>query len=303
MNRHQWKYRIGSGKTPVILSLGMLALFGGMSVWLHRSNNGAYLFGDLLTIIMGVILVLTGYRFLFFKVLIGQDGFFYQTHVHNGRYFGYQELGKAWISTGKDTGGHEASYCHFETPEGRTIRFRFFDEDEKGVQYLVRRAEAALAHRAPEAADVRRCYQIDGKTFGVGPLITSVVLAAILTWLDIPMVRSGGLGILFGCIGLGMAAFILCYSLLNYFCFLVKIDDDGFYLQTTPFNGTYYPYSRIDRSWSVMKIYRRRRSATRQHLFYLYFTDKSGKTRRFLYSDDIFHHEIQILQERIKGSK
>ena len=56
MEDKQWKYKIGAGKLPVILSLGMTILFGSLSVWLHKTENGAYFFGDILTGIIGGLL-------------------------------------------------------------------------------------------------------------------------------------------------------------------------------------------------------------------------------------------------------
>lgn len=300
LNTKQWKYKIGTGKTPVILSLGMLILFGGLSIWLHKTDNGAYLFGDILTVIMAVVLITTIYRLLFYKVLIGQDGFYYQTQINNGRYYSYKELRKAWISKGKDHGGHDSTYCNIETPEGRVIRFIIYYPDKTAAAYLVRRAEVKSEKDIAEEDDRRHLYRIDGRTFGVGQLVTTFVLVTILSIIDVPILLQGGIGAVFGAFGVGLSVYILLHALLNHFCFLVMIEEKGFFYQTTPFNGTFFEYQDIDRCWSVQKVYRHRRSATRQYLFYFYFTDKAGKTRRFLYSDDIFHHEVEVLKERIK---
>ena len=98
----QWKYKIGAGKLPVILSLGMTILFGSLSVWLHKTENGAYFFGDILTGIMAVVMFVTIYRLMFYKVLIGADGFYFQTHIGNGMYHNYGELKNAWTTKGQN---------------------------------------------------------------------------------------------------------------------------------------------------------------------------------------------------------
>ena len=69
----QWKYKIGAGKLPVILSLGMTILFGSLSVWLHKTENGAYFFGDILT---GIILffIIGCEFFLNYKILVSKNG-------------------------------------------------------------------------------------------------------------------------------------------------------------------------------------------------------------------------------------
>ena len=296
----QWKYKIGAGKVPVVLSLGMTLVFGGLSVWLHKTDNGAYLFGDILTAIMVVVLIVTAYRLLFYKVLIAQDGFYYQTQIGNGGFHSFENIGKAWLSKGKDHSGHDSSYCNIETSEGKTIRFIVYYSDQKAAAYLVKRVEAVSARRKDDTDERRHLYRIDGKTFGAGQLIVSLVVVAVMSFFDLPLLLKGGTETIFGLIGVGISVYILLYSFLNYFCFLVTIEENGFYYKTTPFNGAFYRYQNIDRCWTVQKIYRRRRSANRQYLFYFYFTDVAGKTRRFLYSDDIFKHEIQVLKDRIK---
>ena len=300
MNNNQWKYRIGTGKMPVILSLGMTIAFGALSWWLHKTDNGAYLFGDILTAIMVVVLIVTAYRLLFYKVLIAQDGFYYQTQIGNGGFHSFENIGKAWLSKGKDHSGHDSSYCNIETSEGKTIRFIVYYSDQKAAAYLVKRVEAVSARRKDDTDERRHLYRIDGKTFGAGQLIVSLVVVAVMSFFDLPLLLKGGTETIFGLIGVGISVYILLYSFLNYFCFLVTIEENGFYYKTTPFNGAFYRYQNIDRCWTVQKIYRRRRSANRQYLFYFYFTDVAGKTRRFLYSDDIFKHEIQVLKDRIK---
>ena len=115
----QWKYKIGAGKMPVILSLGMTILFGGLSVWLHKTDNGAYFFGDILTGIMVAVLLVTIYRLMFYKVLIGKDGFYIQTHIGNGMYHNYGELTSAWITKGQNLSGHENKWCHLKQQMAR----------------------------------------------------------------------------------------------------------------------------------------------------------------------------------------
>ena len=44
MNHKEWKYKIGGNLHGLILSLFLLTLFGGLSIWLYETHNGAYLF-------------------------------------------------------------------------------------------------------------------------------------------------------------------------------------------------------------------------------------------------------------------
>ena len=92
MNRKKWKHKITSGLTGVILSFIMLAIFGGLAIWFHVSQNDAIIIGRILVIFAAVAFALALYRAVFFKVLIGKDGFFYQTAPGNGRHYHYYEI-------------------------------------------------------------------------------------------------------------------------------------------------------------------------------------------------------------------
>ena len=80
----QWKYKIRSGKMPVILTLIMFSAFGGLTAWLYSTDNGAFIFTGLFSAILLALVIATVYRLAFFKVLIGKDRFYYQTGPSNG---------------------------------------------------------------------------------------------------------------------------------------------------------------------------------------------------------------------------
>lgn len=301
MDNKQWKYQIRSGKMSVVLSCGMMLLFVGISIWLHKTGNQAYFIADIFSAIMIIIFVATVYRLIFYKVLIGKDGFYFQTHVGNGMYHNYGELRNAWITTGQNLSGHETSFCHFETADGNVTRFVFYFNERKAVKYLVKRTAEETADRTTEEEEHKHQHRIDGKASGlIGP-ISAVVTVGLVCIFEIPMFRLGGPALIMGIAGLLLAGYLLVTTIFTYFCFQVKIEEEGFYYQTTPFNGTYYLYKDIARCWEVKRVYRYRRSANRNHYFYLYFTDRYGKTRRFLYENDIFGYEVNILKERIGG--
>ena len=299
MEDKQWKYKIGAGKLPVILSLGMTILFGSLSVWLHKTENGAYFFGDILTGIMAVVMFVTIYRLMFYKVLIGTDGFYFQTHIGNGMYHNYGELKNAWTTKGQNLSGHENKWCHFETADGKVTRFIFYYNDEKAVKYLVKRVQTETAGKTNETQQ----YRIDGKASGMVGLIGVFVATGMACIFTFPMFQIGGIAVIMSLVSLLVVGFALISTLFTYFCFQIKIEEDGFYYQTNPFNGTYFNYQDITRSWEVKRVYRYRRSATRNHYFYLYFTDRYGKTRRFLYENDIYGHEVNILKKRINKNE
>ena len=141
MEGKQWKYKIGSGKMPMILTLIMFALFGGLSIWLYSVQNGAFLFTGALAVATLILLGATIHRFLFYKVFIGKDGFYYQTGRKNGIYYTYENIEKAWISSGTAQNGFQEEYCNVEIENGPVIRFQFFNNDKKGIKYLIKQAE------------------------------------------------------------------------------------------------------------------------------------------------------------------
>lgn len=298
MDTNQWKYKIGTGKTPVFLSLGMLLLFGGLTLWLHKTENGAVLFGYIFTGLMTLLFLVTVYRLLFYKVLVGKDGFYYQTHIGNGMYHNYSELNKAWITSGQNLSGHETSWCHFETADGKVTRFVFYYSDEKAARYLVKRTETETAGRAADKENQQ--LRIDGKASGVVGLVSVFVVLGMVCIFTFPLLQLGNIAFIMGLLGLLLAGFLVINTLFIYFCFQIKIEEKGFYYQSNPFNGAYFLYSDITRCRKVKRVYRYRRSANRNHYFYLYFTDRHGKTRRFSYEDDVFGYEVDMLIKRIE---
>lgn len=48
MKNKKWKYKITSGLTGVVLSLVLLIVFGGLTIWFHISQNDAIIIGRIL---------------------------------------------------------------------------------------------------------------------------------------------------------------------------------------------------------------------------------------------------------------
>lgn len=191
----------------------------------------------------------------------------------------------------------ENKWCHFITADGKTTRFILYYQDEKAANYLVKRVQTEAAKREQE----NQQYRIDGKASGAVGLIGAFVACDMAFVFTFPLLLVGSVALIVNIISLLIVIFLLVSTLFTYFCFQIKIEEEGFYYQTNPFNGTYFHYGDITRSWEVKRVYRHRRSANRNHYFYLYFTDRHGKTRRFLYENDIYGYEVSILKQRING--
>lgn len=300
MKNTQWKYKIGSGKTPVILTLIMFAIFGGLTGWLYSANNGAFLFTGLFSAILLALVIATGYRLAFFKVLIGKDGFYYQTGPGNGKFYDYTQVEKAWIHSGEAQNRAQEDYCNIEIPGMPVVRFQFFYADEKAVHYLMKRIEAA----AKTNADEKEEYLIDGKVFGKTRIVIGVVLLVVVAIIDAVIIKVSGLWYL-AIPGIAMALYILVSLINSNLFFRVKIEENGFYCQTNPVNGQYYKYSEITHCERIKKVVRNRRprrAENPRYYFFFEFTDVSGTTRKFQFEDQIHGHEVNVLKERIENS-
>lgn len=304
MKNHNWKYKIGSGKMPVVLTLLMSALFGGLTVWLHNTNNSAYIFTGILTAVMLLVLALTIYRLIFYKVLIGADGFYYQSSIGNGRYYAYTDVEKAWISSGTAQNGGQEQYCNISAFGETVIRFPFYYNDEKAVEYLIKRVKAADQRKSKDIEKDE--YLIDGKAFGKTKIGIGIVVLVILVFIDAYIIRE------FVFHAMLIPGFIMgltiCWMLfVDYVFFKVQICRDSFYCRTTPFNGRWYKYSDITHCKVIKKVVRHynrgRGSLNRTYYFFFDFTDKSGKKRKFQFAKEIYEHEVNVLKERIEQAQ
>ena len=301
----EWKYKIRSGKLPVILTVLMFAVFGGLTAWLYNTNNGAFIFTGLFSAILLALVIATVYRLAFFKVLIGKDGFYYQTGPSNGKFYDYADVEKAWVNSGEAQNRAQEDYCNIEIPGVPVIRFQFFYADEKGVNYLIKRIEATANKETAESRKEKAEYLIDGKVFGKTRIVLSIVLLIVVAIVDAVIVKATGQMYL-AVPGVVMALFILIYLINSNMFFKVKIEENGFYCRTNPFNGQYYEYAEITACKRIKKVVRTRahyyEAAERRYYFFFEFTDVRGKTRKFLFEDPIHGHEINVLKERIDAA-
>lgn len=291
---------------PVIFMFVMSALFVALTLWLHGTKSSAYIFAGLIASVMVLVLVLTIHRFLFYKVWIGEDGFYYQTGPSNGKYYDYIDVEKAWISSGTAQHGAREDFCNISIPGKAVIRFQFFYNDSKGVEYLVKRVEAS-AGKGTEGASVNNGeYLIDGKAFGMTSIVVACVLLIIVTVLEtFAFQRLGNIYLLIS--GLAMAIAVLVYTIIHNRYFKVQIGDKGFYYRSNPFNGRYYKYGEILTCREIKKVVRfRQKNRTHtmpRYYFFFEFTDVRGKKQKFSFSKPIHEHEVNVLKERIEKAK
>lgn len=139
MENKQWKYKIGGNFHSIIPALIMLTVFGGVSIWLYSSNNGAFIFTSVLTALVLFLIAYSIYRLLFVKVLIGEDGFYHQTKPGNGKHFKYTEITEAWESSGKNQNGTNSYYCSYKMSDGQVNKFPFSSFESDEIDYFLMR--------------------------------------------------------------------------------------------------------------------------------------------------------------------
>ena len=298
MDKKQWNYIIRGRKMPVILIAILLALFGGLTFWLYRTGNGAYLFTGLFS---GILLILWGatiYRRLFFRISIGRDGFSYQTHPKNETFYPYTAVKKAWIHSGETQNTFVESYCNIDIPGMPVLRFQFFPADAKAVRYLLKRVEATA-----QPKDEPTEYLIDGKVFGKTKIVIGIVLFLVITFVTVCVIKLSG-HILLAIPGIAMAVgifLLLCNRNLYY---KIKIGATGFDYRTNPFNGKHFEYREIVACRTIKKVVYHRYHVgdadVPSYFFFFEFTDLHGTTRKFQYENPIHGHEIDVLKKRIE---
>lgn len=306
MEDRQWKYKIRSGKMPVILTVIMFAVFGGLTAWLHITNNGAFIFTGLFSAILLALVIATSYRLAFYKVLIGEDDFYYQTGPSNGKLYRYSEVEKAWVNSGEAQNRAQQDFCNIEIPGIPVIRFQFFYADEKAVDYLIKRIKASAGKETAENKDNEAEYLIDGKVFGKTRVVLAIVLLIIVAIIDAVIIKATG-HMYLAIPGVAMALFIPLYLINSNMFFKVKIDAKGFYCRTNPFNGQYYEYGEITNCRKIKRVVRHKYHVgdvdLPSYFFFFEFTDVCGKTRKFAFEDPIHGHEINVLKERIEKTQ
>lgn len=307
MENKQWKYKIGGNLVGTILVFIMTVGMAALCLWFQKTGNGAILLGRIILTMFAVAFVLGLYRAIFFKVLINKDGFYHQSAPGNGRYYRYSEIRRAWISSGRETNSHEATYCNYETRDGKIVRIAITGADTDAAEYLIKRVEAVAVSNVAGTEDDMRDHTISGKVQGITRIAVLCFIIGIVMWLSHSLAQEGlpPIGYVLPVIASICA---LVYLVVHYLFYRIDIRRDGFYCRTNPFNGQFYKYRDIT---NCKEIERRRRTGSmhrhggrRTHyLHYLIFTDKSGKEHRIQYDKGLFEREINILVSRINQSQ
>ena len=301
MEQRNWKYKINGGWPTLIMASVMLAIFGGITVWLYTTRNGAFIGGLIVTACMAIGFILSVCSVLFFKVFVDKDGFFCQTAPGNGRYYRYSEIRNMWLSSGRETNARQPTYCNFETIEGKRSRFLVLDPHLDAVDYMIERVEAVGSRRGDD--DFDREIVITGKTESVVIIILvifgfPILYLMLFGWTTMPLI--------FRMIPVAILLFSIVRAFSHGLFYILKIQKDGFYCRTNPLNGRYYRYSDI-LDWRLVESQRKigsrynRGRIRKMYYFYdLKFIDRAHQTHRLPYNKSLYEGEIGELVARIE---
>ena len=149
MKDEQWEYKIGGRLQGFFPMLLVLAVFGGVTVWMYLTKNAGFPIGALFTLLAVCIILGVVYRKLFCKVLIYKDHIYHQSAPGNGREYRYSEIAEAWVSMGL-----EQSYLNFKAADGRIYKINLLlFEDEDGADFLVKRVREIHGIRDDEGEE------------------------------------------------------------------------------------------------------------------------------------------------------
>ncbi len=296
MEERNWKYKITSSWTAVIAVAITTAVSGGFTFWLYTAHDGAFVGLGGLTAFFAIICVLSAYGAMSFKLLVDQNGFYFRTKPGNGRYYRYREIRSMWLATDKETDLQQATYCNFETMDGKRSRFLVLDPQLDAVDYMIERVEAVGASHEEDDRD--REFVIPGKRKVGGLVIFTVLLLPVLylifRWTSMPLI-------------LRMIPFIaFLVPTVQVFSrglfFKLKIQKDGFYCRTNPFDGRYYRYGDI-LDCCLVEAERGTRRHETYYAYYMKFTDRANRTHRVLYDKSLYEREMNELVARIERAK
>ena len=304
MEERNWKYKITGNWTAVIAVAITTVVSGGFTFWLYTAHDGAFVGLGGLTAFFAIICVLSAYGAMSFKLLVDKDGFYFRTKPGNGRYYRYREIRSMWLATDKETDLQQATYCNFETMDGKRSRFLVLDPNLDAVDYMIERVEAVGASREEDDRD--REFVIPGKKKVGGLMIFAVLLLPVLylilfVWTSMPLI----LRMIPVAVVLIPVVKVFSYGLF----FKLMIQKDGFYYRTNPFDGRYYRYSDIldcrlvESQRQYGSRYNRGRIRKTYYFYDLKFIDSSHQTHRLPYNKSLYEGEIDELVARIERAR
>lgn len=168
MKKNQWRYKVGSNFMGIILSFVLLGIFGGITLYLYRTGNGAFIFGMFLTGLAILVILLGIYRAISVKFLVNENGFYHQTKIGNGKFYRFSEIRKAWVSSGRSANGVENEYFNYELADGKVVKVFLMPSDDEAAEFMLSRIqENAIWENGQDTYEAQKTYEISGKTYSL----------------------------------------------------------------------------------------------------------------------------------------
>lgn len=186
------------------------------------------------------------------------------------------------------------------TADTTPARIFYTNADEDAIAYFLERVEAVECITPDSIAEENRVYIISGKAEGKHRIVIVAFIWIVLIGFAFygmpPAVYVSTVVLAFGSV---------LYAIVRYCTYQIRIEREGFVCRTNPFNGKYYPYSKI----TDCKVIRKKRKASgllrrgirpTRYVYYFSFMDKAGVERQIQFEKSLFELEINILMNRIK---
>ena len=139
----KWLYKVENDKISVLLSLIVTVIFAAVTAVLH-----GFIITLVFTIVMAALTLCSAYRFIFIKLLIGEDSFCHCKSPWDKKEYKYTDISEVWESTGKShphsaaaAAAQSQNYLNYRTPSGEVEKFYFSPCQYDEISFLIEKID------------------------------------------------------------------------------------------------------------------------------------------------------------------
>lgn len=132
----KWLYKVENDKISVLLSLIVTVIFAAVTAVLH-----GFIITLVFTIVMAALTLCSAYRFIFIKLLIGENSFCHCKSPWDKKEYKYTDISEVWESTGKSVNGASQNYLNYRTPSGEVKKFYFSPCQYDEIAFLIEKID------------------------------------------------------------------------------------------------------------------------------------------------------------------
>lgn len=152
-NGKKWLYKVENDKISVLLSLIVTVIFAAVTAVLH-----GFIITLVFTIVMAALTLCSAYRFIFIKLLIGEDSFCHCKSPWDKKEYKYTDISEVWESTGKSVNGASQNYLNYRTPSGEVEKFYFCRVNMMKFLFLLRKLTRIMTCHRTKRFTINRKY-------------------------------------------------------------------------------------------------------------------------------------------------